>query len=155
MRERPLGTDDRYSQAPTRSLMGEAKVDVKALRKDGSTFSADIGISPINAAGEGILCITVRDITERRRSEERIAHLAHYDALTDLPNRVMFREQIEQQLKRINRGDKFALFYLDIDEFKGINDLLGHHVGDELLKVVASRLRRLRSGDRFRRPAWR
>ena len=140
-RERLIEHRDRYSQAPAPSPMGEAKMDVKALRKDGSTFSADISISPINAAGEGIFCITVRDITERRRSEERITHLAHYDALTDLPNRVMFREQIEQQLKRINRGEKFALFYLDIDEFKGINNSLGHHVGDELLKVVASRLR--------------
>jgi diguanylate cyclase (GGDEF)-like protein/PAS domain S-box-containing protein len=140
-RERHIAHRDRYSQAPTRRLMSEARVDIRGLRKDGSTFSADISMSPIDAAGEGMLCITVRDITERRRSEERIAYLAHYDALTDLPNRVLFREQIEQQLKRINRGNQFALLYIDIDEFKGINESLGHHVGDELLKAVASRLR--------------
>ena len=79
----------------------------------------------------------IEDVTDRRRADEKIAHLAHYDALTDLPNRVLFREQIEQELKRTADGQQFALLYIDIDEFKGINDSLGHHVGDELLKTVA------------------
>ena len=67
--------------------------------------------------------------------------MAHYDALTDLPNRVLFREQIERELKKAAAGEQFALLYIDIDEFKGINDSLGHHVGDELLKTVANRIR--------------
>jgi diguanylate cyclase (GGDEF)-like protein/PAS domain S-box-containing protein len=83
----------------------------------------------------------VDDVTERRRANEKIAHLAHYDALTDLPNRVLFREQIERELQRARRGEQFALLYIDVDEFKGINDSLGHHVGDELLKAVAARIR--------------
>ncbi len=83
----------------------------------------------------------VDDVTERRRADEKIAHLAHYDALTDLPNRVLFREQIGRELERTGRGSQFALLYIDIDEFKGINDSLGHSVGDELLKSVASRIR--------------
>jgi diguanylate cyclase (GGDEF)-like protein len=83
----------------------------------------------------------VDDITEQRRADEKIAHLAHYDALTDLPNRTLFRARIERELEKAGECEQFALLYIDIDEFKGINDSLGHHVGDELLKTVANRIR--------------
>jgi diguanylate cyclase (GGDEF)-like protein len=85
---------------------------------------------------------TQEDITDRTRAEKQIARLAHYDALTDLPNRVSFRARLEQELKRTKRGEQLAVLYIDIDEFKTINDTLGHSVGDELLKGVAERLRR-------------
>jgi diguanylate cyclase (GGDEF)-like protein/PAS domain S-box-containing protein len=84
---------------------------------------------------------THEDITERRRIEERITHLAHYDALTDLPNRTMFHEHLRQELAAIADGEEIAVHYIDIDEFKGVNDALGHLVGDELLKSIAESLR--------------
>jgi diguanylate cyclase (GGDEF)-like protein len=84
---------------------------------------------------------TIEDITERRRADEKIAHLAHYDGLTDLPNRILFRERLEQSLKAIRPGEQLAVLYIDIDEFKSVNDALGHAVGDELLKGIAERLR--------------
>jgi diguanylate cyclase (GGDEF)-like protein len=84
---------------------------------------------------------TIEDITERRRAEEKIAHLAHFDGLTQLPNRIQFRERLEQSLKAIRPGEQLAVLYFDIDEFKSVNDALGHPVGDELLKAVAGRLR--------------
>ncbi|HKU05953.1 MAG TPA: EAL domain-containing protein [Bradyrhizobium sp.] len=84
---------------------------------------------------------THEDITERRRVEERITHLAHYDALTDLPNRTLFHEQIELELPHATAAQQLALLYIDIDEFKSVNDSLGHLIGDELLKSVAQSLR--------------
>jgi diguanylate cyclase (GGDEF)-like protein len=84
---------------------------------------------------------THEDITERRQVEERITHLAHYDALTDLPNRALFHDQLRQELPHASHERQLAVLYIDIDEFKSVNDSLGHLIGDELLKSVAKGLR--------------
>jgi diguanylate cyclase (GGDEF)-like protein len=83
---------------------------------------------------------THEDITARRQAEAQIAHMAHHDPLTDLPNRVRLRERLEEALHHVRRGDQLAVLYLDLDHFKSVNDTLGHSVGDALLKTVARRL---------------
>lgn len=92
---------------------------------------------------------THEDVTERKRVEARIAHLARHDALTGLPNRVHFRESLENALAHVAEADEqIAILCVDLDDFKGVNDTLGHPAGDELLKQVAVRLQAaVRSGD--------
>jgi diguanylate cyclase (GGDEF)-like protein len=84
---------------------------------------------------------THEDVTEEKRAEERIVHVAHHDALTGLPNRILFSEQLRQALKRVRRGERLAVLYIDLDRLKRVNDTLGHPIGDKLLKGVADRLR--------------
>lgn len=83
------------------------------------------------------------DITERRASFDRIQHLAHYDALTHLPNRALLNDHIDLAIAGARRDQsKFALVFLDLDRFKSVNDTMGHHVGDTLLQAVAERLKK-------------
>jgi diguanylate cyclase (GGDEF)-like protein/PAS domain S-box-containing protein len=87
------------------------------------------------------LMAVIEDVTERKKAEEQIFHIAHHDALTDLPNRTQYYARLEQELQRVERGANLAVLYLDLDHFKNINDTLGHSIGDELLKTAADRLR--------------
>jgi diguanylate cyclase (GGDEF)-like protein/PAS domain S-box-containing protein len=91
----------------------------------------------------------IEDVTERRKAEERIAHMAHHDSLTDLPNRSAFNEHMAATLARSAKsGERFAVLCLDLDRFKEINDLFGHAIGDELLRGVSRRLEAA-AGDAF------
>jgi len=94
-----------------------------------------------------------QEIAEKQSSEKRLAYIAYYDALTNLPNRTLFEDRVEQVVAVSNRHDmKSALLFIDIDDFKRINDTLGHVVGDELLMGIADRLRMMtRKGDSISR----
>ena len=94
--------------------------------------------SPMSTGGR---VATHKDITERRRNEAKIAHMAQHDALTDLPNRLQLYERLRQMLAKPKRRDRVAVFCLDLDRFKDVNDAYGHPVGDLLLQSVAGRLR--------------
>jgi len=83
---------------------------------------------------------THEDITEQRQNEARIRHLARHDALTDLPNRIQFLEEMAQLEAGLRRGDRAAVLCIDLDHFKAVNDTLGHAIGDEVLKQVSARL---------------
>ena len=92
--------------------------------------------------GDGGWVATYEDLTDRSRADARISFMAHHDALTGLPNRLLFRDRMEQALALSTRGGSgFAVFCLDLDRFKAVNDTLGHGIGDMLLAAVAQRLR--------------
>jgi diguanylate cyclase (GGDEF)-like protein/PAS domain S-box-containing protein len=122
------------------------------VRKDGSRFEVSVTISPVfDSAGRPVAAsVIARDITERKQAEQDLRHVALHDALTDLPNRLLFNERVAQALGRLRREPdyRFAVLFLDFDDFKMINDSMGHLAGDRLLVEIARRLRaQARPGD--------
>jgi len=126
---------------PLKGLIEES--EWKFIRKDGSQFDAQLTVSAMTDV-QGVisgLILTAYDITERKRTEDYISHLAHHDALTGLPTRTLFHDRLGVALARALRNRrKVALLMVDLDHFKKVNDLHGHYVGDELLVQVAKRL---------------
>lgn len=112
------------------------------LRGDGK-IPVEIGAALIRDEQEQVdgMVLVFRDVTERRLQQERLAFLAIHDALTEIPNRVLFNDRLTQALANATRREKeIAVMMLDLDRFKKVNDTLGHSVGDRLLKAVAGRL---------------
>jgi diguanylate cyclase (GGDEF)-like protein/PAS domain S-box-containing protein len=123
---------------------GENEVaEVWLHRKDGSQLLTEVHRQAQRCGEDWIIVGVVRDITERKEVEKRLHHLAHYDALTGLPNRVLFYESLVKILARAaESGWDVVVVFIDLDHFKNVNDLLGHAVGDELLAEVGRRLTR-------------
>lgn len=129
---------------PRLELEGQIRnAELQILTKAGETI--DVRLSAVwqrSLDGELLQALAVlTDVTEEKRLAEKMAHLAHHDSLTGLPNRMCFEACIQQACANGHRHhDRFAVLYMDLDRFKHINDTLGHGVGDELLKAVAQRL---------------
>lgn len=117
--------------------------EVLARRADGGGFPSWLSVSTVrDGAGAPTHCVAMfSDITERKATHARMAFLAHHDPLTQLPNRLLLRDRVEQAISRAARsGTKLALLFVDLDHFKRVNDSFGHQTGDALLREIASRL---------------
>jgi diguanylate cyclase (GGDEF)-like protein len=134
----PEMTRDEYLDWRSRIAISNVATDSVLELRDGRTF--EIRHRPMPDLG---WVATHEDITEQRRSKIKIEHMAHHDALTDLANRVLLNERLEQALTRVRRDEMVAIHHLDLDQFKAVNDTLGHAGGDKLLTMVAGRLRLL------------
>jgi diguanylate cyclase (GGDEF)-like protein/PAS domain S-box-containing protein len=109
--------------------------------KDGSLVNIEAKISLNKYNGNDIYCLTVRDISERKRSEEKMQYQAFHDPLTNLPNRTLFNKQLSIALTNAEKNyTLFAVMFLDIDSFQNINNSLGHSIGDQLLEMFGQRL---------------
>jgi diguanylate cyclase (GGDEF)-like protein len=135
----PAMTRDEYLHWRANVAISHEPTDSVVELKNGRTFKIRHRPMP-----DGGWVATHEDITEQRRSEVKIEYMAHHDALTDLANRVLLNERLEQALsQRIHRKQLVAVHHLDLDQFKAVNDTFGHPAGDKLLKIVADRLRSL------------
>lgn len=115
----------------------QSEHDYERVRPDGTVL--EVRGVPL---ADGGFVTTYADVTQRKRHEALIAHMAMHDGLTDLPNRALFNDRLQNAIEQAARGYQLALHYLDLDRFKPVNDQLGHAVGDLLLQEVAGRLRK-------------
>jgi len=120
---------------------GGAPFEAALMTRDGSRIPVELFAKRMEAGKDDRQIFAMRDLTEQKRSQARIEFLAHHDALTELPNRSLFKTRFQQELAgAARRGEKLAVMCLDLDRFKDVNDTLGHAAGDLLLRQVADRL---------------
>jgi diguanylate cyclase (GGDEF)-like protein/PAS domain S-box-containing protein len=123
---------------------GSCSFETTYISRTGRHIVAEVIERPIELEGKSVILSVARDITERKRAEQQLAYIATHDALTGLPNRILFNDRLTLALAQANRRQqKLAVLLLDLDRFKDINDTLGHSVGDQLLRVTSKRLKGL------------
>ena len=117
------------------------RVELAAVRRNGEAFPVEVAIIPLQISGSRFFTAFIADISARKAAEAQVRHQAFHDALTGLPNRRFLDVQLDKALANCARHQRQgALMYIDLDNFKAVNDSLGHEVGDLLLKQVAGRL---------------
>lgn len=122
-------------------ILMSARGEITAYRKDGSFFPAEASISKFDSSAGKVAVVTIMDLTERKSNEQAILHDAMHDPLTGLPNRVLIKERLDRAVLRATRADTFlAVFFIDLDRFKLVNDNYGHEVGDTLLVKASERM---------------
>jgi len=110
---------------------------------NGTIKDVEVHSGSIMIEGKKMLFSIIHDITERKQAEKKIKYLAYFDSLTTLPNRKMFSEELNQAISKAKKNNlKFALFFMDLDSFKDVNDSFGHLAGDQLLLKIAERLKK-------------
>ncbi len=115
--------------------------ETQIRRKDGSHLQVEVHRHAQRCGADWIIVSVLRDITERKEAEQRLHHMAHYDALTGLPNRMLFYQTLKKTLTQAADGGWLvAVLFIDLDHFKNVNDTLGHAIGDELLGQFSNRL---------------
>ncbi|MBL6752131.1 MAG: EAL domain-containing protein [Nevskia sp.] len=125
----------------TARKMGQA-MEVTGVKANGTEVLLEASIASVRVRGRQLFSVTLEDLSERKRLQERLSQLAEIDPLTNLPNRRSFLERLRETLQAgHNASIPVAVFVIDLDRFKNINDTLGHHVGDEILAKIAERLR--------------
>ncbi len=132
----------RYLLSGQGKILGVRGREVTGLRRNGEQFPLEISISEMLLGGQRYFIGIVRDITERKLVEQQLAHFAHHDYLTGLPNRILFLNSLGNLIHLAKRNKyQVATLFLDLDGFKQVNDTLGHSAGDLLLQEVAERLK--------------
>ena len=133
-------TDQDYVKQFIKTANSSTPSEFTGIHKDNSAFPIELNISRKKLNQTYIYTVIIRDITEIKKNEEKLKHQAYFDALTGIPNRTLFLDRSEialNQAKRSNEG--LAVIFIDLDEFKELNDTLGHDAGDVMLKTVAQR----------------
>jgi diguanylate cyclase (GGDEF)-like protein/PAS domain S-box-containing protein len=139
---RPAEDHERFRRFVRRGNMSQGSQSWRHLKSDGTVILVTVYSRPIVREGRPAWLCAIIDVTERSRADERVRHMAHHDLLTGLPNRALFLEKTDNAAERLRqRGEMFAVFMLDLDRFKDVNDSLGHPAGDTLLKDTARRLK--------------